>query len=188
MKNQVRERIRRKLLSMSPQDQALKSGLACRALIDLPEFRQARTVMLYMSIPFEVDTAVIARTAWDQGKTVLTAKLRPKARQLIAVRFGSLNEDFTIGTYGIREPRSDSPWPVEGIDFIVVPAMAYDRRGGRLGRGGGYYDRFLGQPGLRAVRCGLAFAEQVVDELPTAPHDQPVDIVVTDQEVLRFNR
>jgi 5-formyltetrahydrofolate cyclo-ligase len=66
--------------------------------------------------------------------------------------------------------------------------MAYDRQGGRLGRGGGYYDRFLGQPGLRAVRCGLAFAEQVVDELPTAPHDQPVDIVVTDQEVLRFNR
>ena len=93
-----------------------------------------------------------------------------------------------VGSFGIGEPAAGEAWPIEDIDLIVVPAVAYDRRGRRLGRGGGFYDRFLARGGLRARTCGLAFAQQIVQELPAESHDYPVEIVVTDREVLRINR
>ena len=95
-------------------------------------------------------------------------------------------EEGMIVNQGIREPAGGEAWPIEQIDLVVVPALAYDRSGNRLGRGGGFYDRFLAQPALRAVRCGLAFSKQVVQELPVGPNDHPVDLLVTDAEVLRF--
>ena len=78
-------------------------------------------------------------------------------------------------------------WRPQDIDLIVAPALAIDRHGRRLGRGGGYYDKFLAQPALRATICAFVFAEQLLDDLPHLPHDQPVDMVVTDAEVLRFH-
>ena len=102
-----------------------------------------------------------------------------------AVEIRSLEDDFTPGAFGIREPVGE-PWPIDGIDLIVVPALAYDRRGNRLGKGGGFYDRFLALPSRRGVPCGLGFDEQLLDEVPTDDHDHPIDMVVTDKEVLRF--
>jgi 5-formyltetrahydrofolate cyclo-ligase len=105
---------------------------------------------------------------------------------MAAMEIRSLRDGLTLGRLGIHEPAGGQPWLVEAIDFIVVPALAFDHRGYRLGRGGGFYDRFLALPDLRAVTCGLGFAEQVVDEVPVAPHDRPVKLLVTDKGVLRF--
>ena len=98
-----------------------------------------------------------------------------------------MSEGIAAGAYGIREPISNEAFPPEQIDLIVVPAMAFGADGARLGRGGGFYDRFLSQPDLRAATCGLAFHEQVLDAVPTGEHDCPVMVVVTDKEVLRFS-
>ena len=105
---------------------------------------------------------------------------------MLAVEIRSFDDGLVEGRFGIREPGSGSPRPFEDIDLIVVPALAYDRTGGRLGRGGGFYDRFLARDDMRAVRCGLGFDEQVTEQLPTHAHDLPVAIVVTDRQVLRF--
>lgn len=79
------------------------------------------------------------------------------------------------------------PIPIGEIDLVVTPAVAFDDEGNRLGRGGSYYDRFFANEKLKAVKCGFAFAEQRIDSVPVTDHDQPVDFLVTDEEVIYFN-
>jgi len=107
---------------------------------------------------------------------------------MVAVTCRSIDDDeMLVDQFGIRTPKNGQMWPYEDIDLIVVPALAFDRQGNRLGRGGGFYDRFLAEPRVHAVTVGLGFAEQLVEELPTHHYDRPVDMLVTDQHVLRFN-
>ena len=175
-----------KLAAMSPEAISTKSLSASKKLIALREYRDAQALMLYLSIPQEVDTAEIALHAWAHAKTVLAPKVNWAQRHMLAMRIHSFDDEMVCSAFGIREPADGTVWPVEEIDLIIVPALAYDRTGGRLGRGGGFYDRFLSGPGVRAVTCGLGFEVQVVDELPTQKHDYPVDMLVTDREVLEF--
>jgi len=74
--------------------------------------------------------------------------------------------------------------PFEEIDLVVAPALGFDRRGNRLGRGGSFYDRFFANDEVAAARCGFAFAEQVVESIPVTDSDEPVDFLVTDEEVI----
>ena len=186
MKRQIRHQMQSALAAIGPQAQEAKSKLACEALVRLEEFTRARTVMIYLDIPHEVHTAEVAQSAWQDGKTVLVPKVDWKQRRMTAAAIRSLEAGVEQTPSGLREPTDCEPWPAETIDLVVVPALAFDRQGNRLGRGGGYYDRFLACPGMRATRCGLAFAEQLVDELPTSDHDVPMDLIVTDADVLRF--
>ena len=188
VKGHLRREMKAKLAAMSPAEASAKSAKACLALVALPEFRGAEVVMLYLPTPQEVDTAQVALHAWQADKTVLAPKVNWSQKHMLAVEIRSLDDGLATSRLTVREPAEGAACPPEEIDFIIVPALAYDRRGGRLGRGGGFYDRFLAQPGLRAVRCGLGFDEQVVEELPAEAHDRPVDILVTDKEVLRFSR
>ena len=129
----------------------------------------------------------IALAAWRSGKTVLSPKVVWELRQMVPTEIHSLEEGLVRTRQGLREPAEGRQWPDEDIDLIVVPALAYDRSGNRLGRGGGFYDRFLARPGLRATTCGLAFDEQLVDSVPVHTKDYPIDVLVTDRGVLRFS-
>ena len=187
MKKRLRAEMKARLASIAPQDVLERTRAACRSLIDLPEYRDARVIMLYLPIPQEVDPAQVALHAWGQGKTVLAPKVDWSQRHMLAVQIHSMDDGVVRGKYGVPQPPPDGPvYPVEEIDLVIVPALAYDRTGGRLGRGGGFYDRFLSGLDVTAVTCGLAFTEQLVDQLPADRHDRPVDILVTDKEVLRF--
>ena len=186
MKRLVRKQMRAALAAMDSRAAADKSRRACDALIALDEFRQARVVMIYLKIPNELDADAIARAAWEDGKTVLVPKVVWEDRRMEAVKIDSLDAGLIETPQGLREPPEGKHWPVEQIDFVAAPALAFDRSGSRLGRGGGFYDRFLSSPQMHSVLCGLAFSEQVVDEVPVDGHDHPVDILVTDAETLRF--
>lgn len=186
MKHHLRKEMKAKLAAMSDDEIASRSYAACEALLAQPEYRNARTIMLYLPIRQEVDTAEIALHAWQAGKTVLAPKVDWEQKHMLGMRISSLDDGLVYGQHSIREPAGGTVWPPEEIDFVIVPALAYDRSGGRLGRGGGFYDRFLAQRGMRAVKCGLGFDIQLVDELPTDGHDHPIDLLVTDKCVLRF--
>jgi len=188
MKQPLRKDMKAALAAMDPQVAASKSRSACKRLIALEEFQTARVVMLYLPIPCEIDTVPIALAAWQNGEMVLVPKVDWEQRHMIAVRCRSMDDQMDEGRYGLRTPAAVEPWPADQIDLIVVPALAYDRHGHRLGRGGGFYDRFLSAPEVKAVSCGLAFHEQVVDQVPCDENDYPVDILVTDREVLRPRR
>ncbi len=171
---------------MDPAEARRRSATICERIRSLEEFRRAAVVMVYLPIRLEVDTEPLIRAAWDAGKTVLAPKVNWRRRRLAPVEFHSLDEGLVPGRYGIREPVGGEAFPPESIDLVIVPAFAYDRRGNRLGKGGGFYDRFLASDALRATSCGAGFDEQLLDTLPINSQDIPVDLLVTDTELLRF--
>jgi len=143
--------------------------------------------MMYLSLPPEADTSEAILHAWQLGKVVVVPKVSWQQRYMIAVQINSLETGFSTSSWGLRNPIAGVPMPFEEIDLVVTPALGFDRKGNRLGRGGSYYDRFFANAELKASRCGFAFAEQIVETIPVAEHDEPVELLVTDEEIIYFN-
>jgi len=171
---------------MSPAVAHAKSMAACKRLQDLAEFKRAGAIMIYLPMPEEVDVSPLALRGWQEQKTVAAPRVSWDQRHMLPIRIRSLETDLVASRGLLREPADGEPVPPEMLDLVVVPALAYDTHGNRLGRGAGFYDRFLASPGFKGTAVGIAFREQLVDELPTAKHDMPVDVLVTDEQVLRF--
>lgn len=186
-KAQLRSELQKRLLQMSDEQRSGKSHKACQNLISTPQFQTASAVMMYLSLPHEVDTSEAILHAWQLGKVVGVPKISWQQRHMIAVEISSLETGFSTSASGLRNPITGIPMPSKEIDLVITPALAFDRKGNRLGRGGSYYDRFFANDELKASRCGFAFAEQIVDSVPVAETDVPVDFLVTDEEVMYFN-
>ncbi len=186
-KVELRRQLRNCLIAMPPQQRKDKSRQACRNLISTEQFQNASIIMMYLSLPHEVDTSDAILHAWQLGKTVAVPKISWQQRHMIPVRINSLDTGFSTGAWGLRNPLTGIPIPFGQIDLVVAPALGFDRKGNRLGRGGSFYDRFFANQDLTASRCGLAFAEQVLESIPTTDNDEPVDFLVTDEEVVYCN-
>lgn len=183
-KVELRRQLRNRLLSMPEPQQKTKSRKACQNLISTDEFQRASIVMMYLSLPHEVDTSAAILHAWQLGKTVAVPKISWQQRHMIPVQITSLETGFSTGSWGLRNPTGGVPIPFGVIDLVVAPALGFDRNGNRLGRGGSFYDRFFANKDVKAVRCGLAFAEQVIDAIPVTDSDEPVNFLVTDEEII----
>src|SRR3989304_4503380 len=179
-KSQIRSKLQNRLLEMSEQQRSEKSHKACQNLISTPQFQKASAIMMYLSLPHEVDTSEAILHAWQLGKVVSVPRISWQQRHMIPVQINSLETGFSIEVGGLRNPTTGIPIPFEEIDLVVAPALGFDRKGHRLGRGGSYYDRFFCNEQLRAFRCGFAFEEQVVDSIPVTECDEPVYCLVTD--------
>jgi len=186
-KEQLRSKLQKCLLEMSAEQRSEKSRKACRNLVSTPQFQSASTVMMYLSLPHEVDTSEAILYAWQLGKIVAVPKISWQQRHMIPVQINSLETGFSTEVTGLRNPIRGVPTPLEEIDLVVAPLLGFDSKGNRLGRGGSYYDRFFANEELKAPRCGFAFAEQMVDSIPATEHDKPVDFLVTDKEIMYFN-
>ena len=186
-KKQLRLDLQGKLLAIEETQRTKKSVSACDKLIEIPQYKNASVVMMFLSLPHEVDTAEAILHAWQQGKTVAVPKVSWQQRRMIPVEIHTLETEFSTETAGLRNPLMGVPLPYENIDLVVIPGLAFDKQGNRLGRGGSYYDGFLAHPQLKAVKCGLAFDEQIVDSIPVEDHDVPVDSLVTDRQYIVFD-
>jgi len=186
-KAELRRELLNRLHSISPEQRNEKSRKACRNLISSEQFQSASTVMMFVSLPHEVDTSEAILHAWQLGKAVAVPKVSWQQRHMIAVQINSLETGFSTSSSGLRNPTAGAPVPFGDIDLVVTPALAFDKEGNRLGRGGCFYDRFFANPELKATRCGFSFAEQLLDSIPTADHDEAVDMLVTDEQVTYFS-
>jgi len=184
-KVELRRQFRSCLLSMSDEQRRDKSKKACRNLVSTEPFQNASIVMMYLSLPHEVDTSEAILHAWQLGKTVAVPKISWQQRHMLPVGIDSLETGFSTDIGGLRNPVGGVPIPFGQIDRVVSPALGYDRRGNRLGRGGAFYDRFFANKELTAARCGFAFTEQVVDLIPVTEADEAVEFLVTDEGVIR---
>ena len=184
-KRDLRAEIARRIAALGEEERATGSRAVARRLLALPEFRRALAVMLFAGMPDEVDTAPVIAAALEAGKRVGLPRCRPGTREIEVVEVRDPERDLAPGTYDIREPVGASLIAPEDLDLVVVPGRAFDRRGNRLGRGAGYYDRFLAGAASRAVRVALCFHCQLVEDVPAGDTDVPVDIVVTDRELVR---
>ncbi|NQU75770.1 MAG: 5-formyltetrahydrofolate cyclo-ligase [Planctomycetes bacterium] len=188
MKNRIRQEIRQRIAGLDQMVRYARGLAACKHLTCQEEFLKADVVMIFLSMPDEVDTTPVALAAWQMDKTVLAPAISWQHRRLTPMEITSLETGIKTIHHAIPEPTENRPVTIEMIDLIIVPALAYDRTGHRLGRGHGFYDRFLAHDECHARTCGLILREQLVDSLPVQPHDISVDMVVTDEDVLRFNR
>lgn len=184
MKPQLRKQIHAALAAIPPDEARYRGEIAARRVTLLPEFAAARVVMIYLTIAGEIDTQPIAHAAFAAGKVVVAPMACPDTKQMLPAICPPGDEDLFHPNHGLRQPIGPAE-PVEEIDLVIVPALAFDRSGHRLGRGGGFYDRFLARPELEAKTIGLAFAEQIVPNVPIQPLDLPVDVVVTDVDIFR---
>ena len=183
-KEQLRQKLKKCLREMSDQHRGEKSKRACQNLISTPQFQDAAIIMIYLSLPHEVDTSDAILHAWQLGKVVCVPKVSWQQRHMLPVRINSLETGFCTEVGGLRNPVAGAPVPFEEIDLVVTPGLGFDRLGGRLGRGKSYYDRFFANVELRACKCGFTFAEQVVDLVPVSELDVPMDLLVTDKEII----
>ncbi len=188
VKRELRQRLRAVLASIGPEQRHARSMQAWRLLTEQPEYQRAEVIMVFLSLPTEAETVGLVLQAWEDRKRVLAPRVSWDQRRMIPVEIQSLEQDVVQTVTGPLEPIKGVPFPVEYIDMVIVPGLGFDLLGNRLGRGRGFYDRFLALPDIQAVSCGLAFEDQVVPTLPIGPGDMQVDMLVTDQKVRRFGR
>ena len=187
-KNDLRKKMRAVLAGITPEQRHSRSLNVCHQLQDTSEFRRAETIMLFLSMEQEVETSTLVIQAWKEGKTVALPRVRWATREIEPVAIKSLETSPNPAVQGLRDPVDGTPIPLARIDLVAIPGLAFDRRGFRLGRGKGFYDRFLSQKECRALRIALCFQEQLLEELlPVEPHDMPMNMIVTDQKILRCN-
>ena len=170
---------RRDLLSAS--ERSAKSEKIVDRVLALPEVGAAGTVMGFWSFGSEVQTSVLIARLHEVGKRVVLPRVAEG--EIAAVSYAP-GDPVTATSFGAMEPTRVELVPAQDVDVVIVPGVAFDRRGGRVGYGGGFYDRLLSRaPSAPAV--AVAFAVQVVDEVPQGRSDSRVDVIVTEDEVIR---
>lgn len=184
LKKELRTAIRAQRAGTAPEERARMSARILQRLISLPEYRGTGTLLTYVSLPQEVDTMPLIEAALNDGKRVAVPRCLP-GRPLIDFYYIRGAQDLYPGSYGLMEPQ---PLPENfcppRAGFCVVPGLAFDRRGMRLGYGSGYYDRFLQR--FTGTAAGVCFSNILTAKpLPAGRYDLPVPIVVTDREIIR---
>lgn len=181
-KERLRAQIRAQRREMNADWRDGASQTILSRLEALPVFQHARCVQTYVALRYEVDTHELIRRMLRGGKQVVVPRVA--GENTLQQYFINDFTELQAGAFGIPEPPSDSDRlaALESFDLVLVPGLAFDRTGHRLGAGKGYYDRFLA--GLQVPKIALAFAFQLVERVPIEPHDQRVDIIVTENEVI----
>jgi 5-formyltetrahydrofolate cyclo-ligase len=180
----MKARLRRRLLSqraaLTELEIERKSAAIADQVCTMAAFCASHTIMVYLARAQEVQTARIIETARRQGKRIAVPVV--DGPLLVAVELPLEAAQLRRGPYGILEPCRTAPViQPEEIQYIAVPGVAFDRQGGRLGFGKGYYDRFLGRLPTTAYYCGLAFCMQLVPYVPRMPHDVCMHGIVTER-------
>jgi 5-formyltetrahydrofolate cyclo-ligase len=183
--NTLRTRMRQQRAQLSPQDVETASARACRKLIDLPEFTQARSIAAYMAVEGEIRPDHAVTAAWRQQKRVYMPVLSEGNTLLFALH--QADSPLQPNRFRIPEPviNEDNPAiALTGIDIIIVPLVAFDGRCQRIGMGAGYYDRTLtaGRP-QQPLRIGLAYEFQYVPYVQSQAWDIPMDKIITEQKI-----
>lgn len=188
---QLREDILAARNQMSPAEIQAKSSAIGERLLSLPEIQESSNIFLYVSFRSEVETITLLTKLLEKGKTVSVPITYVKERRLDPIRITDPAKDLVPGYCNIPEPRKEilasNYEDPENIDAIILPGSVFDRRCGRFGYGGGFYDRFVSAI-PSAHRIGLAFDLQIVDRAPLQDHDELLDMVITESGIIRGNR
>jgi 5-formyltetrahydrofolate cyclo-ligase len=194
MNNDERQKLRKKILGarnlLSASERQEKSLSATQNFWSLPEMKHWSTLFIYVHFRSELETLELIHRCLSQGKRVAVPLVDAATVSMIPLLIKDPEKDLVPGYYDIPEPDPQKSLRVAAgeIDAAVIPGSVFDIQGGRLGYGRGYYDRFLVNEAPQAKRIGLAFEVQVVEHVPVQPHDQPVDILITEKRIVNIRR
>ena len=184
-KDEIRGRARARRSGLDRAEIRRSSAAIQRAVMNFGEWAAARRVCLYLALPGEVKTRLLLNACWKAGKRVLVPAYRAGLRKYCLA--GLRREDrVKAGRWSVPEPARPRWVSKAKTDLVVVPGLAFDRRGGRVGHGGGHYDRLLAGPALRgAFKIGIAFECQIIPRAPMDSRDIRMDAVVTERAIFR---
>ena len=199
LKNELRKKIRSLRLDMDSHEVSEKSEIICGRIKSVAEYKEADVILAYMSAGGEVDLQELIEDAERYGKTVYIPKVISKEE----MRFYRYTGDFTKGSFGISEPANTGEEMLFDIHrgdtenrriLVMVPGVAFDKNGNRMGYGGGYYDRFLmdidgsltsvsiGR--MQVTKIGVSYDYQIVDEIPVEKHDVRMDMIISEARII----
>ena len=171
-KGKLRKLVKVRVKAISFAEREKRATALLRAVWELPAFEQAQNVMLFWPLPDEINTIPLIEHAYAVGKNIFLPVV--VGDDLVIKRYNPMA--MKPGAFGILEPQGDPVSPVQ-LDLIIVPGVAFDAAGNRMGRGKGFYDRLLA--GTSATTIGVCYAEQYYLSIPTEPHDVPLNDVIT---------
>ena len=184
-KHDVRVKMK-KLREEMPESAILEKSITISEhLFELECIKTAKTVMAYVDMPGEVKTDYIIKKLLNMGKDVAVPVCVPSTYELIASKILDLNE-LIPGHYGILEPKREYLRPMDPstLDIILIPGLAFDIYGNRIGHGKGYYDRFLTKISLKTLKIGLAFSTQILAKVPVDHYDVPMNCIITEEGII----
>lgn len=186
LKQDLRQEVRARLKTLGATNLLQSSLRIAEHVLEFPAWQQANTICLFASLPSEPETRALIEHAWTTGKRVALPRIHDTETRLSLHWVKSL-EDLERGSKGFEGPRADAEIAAIGdMELVLIPGLAFDRLGGRLGRGGGYYDRLLAEPSCRAVLLGLFFSIQEVAHIPRESWDHPIQWIATEEECFRI--
>lgn len=184
LKSTLRLKSRAARRAITPEIRESASEAAAASILALPEMNGVRAVAAYGAMPEEIDVGPLIEALWNAGIRVALPRVVDK--MTVTLHWHERNRTLCVGAFGLREPCPDAPLASpDEIDLFVVPGVAFDEGCNRLGMGAGYYDRLLAGLTRMVPVVGVAFDEQVVPEVPCCATDQRVDILVTQDRVVR---
>ena len=180
MKNQIKESLLEKRDSLSKQDIIEKSKKIEEKLFNTEQYKKSRTIMFFVSFSSEVNTHDMIKKTLGNKNVVIPKVIQHEIEPSVIIDFDNL---VSSGKFGILEPIEVMKIAYKNIDLVLVPGVAFDKEGHRIGYGFGYYDKFLKKV-PKAVKIGLCYDFQVVDKIPKEEHDVPVDYIVTEERII----
>jgi 5-formyltetrahydrofolate cyclo-ligase len=191
-KKSIRKSIIEKISQLANDYIFTSSKTITTALLNLAALKNASTVMCYLSFGNEVDTKVIINECLKAGKNILIPVIMRNTdgtSYMEASQLLNIKEDLSPGTMGILEPKGSSIriMDPETIDLIIIPGLAFDKSGNRLGYGAGYYDYFLERLRSDCTQIALTFSFQILDQIPTEEHDKTIPFIITERGLNQFD-
>ncbi len=191
LKKEIRNKVLSKRDGLSSDERIILSRNICRNLLNLEEFNRAKTVHFYITTRSEVITEDAVRQALLLGKDVVVPVMERTKRRIVLSKLSDYDEELEMMHHGIHEPKPEFIRHIElnEVDLMVLPGIAFDISGHRIGYGAGYYDRLLeGEEHKRPFLAALAYELQMVDIIPVGGHDVKVDVIITESRVIRCRK
>ena len=180
-KASIRKEIKTRINQLGGAVRSDYSDIIFNKLVNLPEYINSEKIFVYISFDNEVHTQDLIAYSLSNSKRVFVPNINGKIMNMVEIH---KHTEFTMNDYGIVEPLCDMSCNYEGeIDMVIMPLIGYDRAKSRLGRGGGFYDKFLS--GRDCIKVAIAFSMQEVDKQIVEPHDIPADIIINEKEIIR---
>ncbi len=185
-KQEIRNEMIRKVTSMKPEALTVKTKAIEERLFEFANFLEARIALLYTPITAEVDTGEIIKRSFMYNKIIVLPAFNEDSREMTLMKLDDPDKDLVAGPRGNLEPDPGrcKVVPIDCLDIAVIPGLAMDEKGGRVGSGKGYYDRLIPNLPITTRKVGLIFEDQILGTAPMESHDKHVDIVITEARVI----
>jgi 5-formyltetrahydrofolate cyclo-ligase len=185
-KQNIREEIGNKLKTMPSDEFKAKTDTIGNRLFEFANFLEANIVLLYVDGPGEIQTGKIIKLSYDYGKIVVLPTFQPEKHTMVLRKVDKPTADLVPGPRGVNEPdtKKCKKVPIKCIDIAIIPGIAFDEKGGRIGTGRGYYDRLMPRLPITTRKVALTMEDQLFPQIPMESHDRYVDIIITEKRVI----